>query len=195
MTELSVDRSQIIPRATGNGSDGKFRPCLDRFIKIVCFMLDRGARYKVYAIANTSQVSTPHRRHPVTTCRFLTSAYKEQAHLGARADREARLRESRHRCRIDRTEALVQRRVAQREPGQAPRASWKAMPAVATGSAAAWTRPSNRRSNRRKRASCSAAFKFNSIGPSALREGEKSSRRTRYHGARGDGGAGGPCNM
>ena len=103
------------------GFDGNFRPCLDvRFIKNACCMIDRGARYKVCAIANMFQLSTPHRRHTVTTCRFPSSAYEEQAHLGARAHRVAGLRESRHRCRIDHSEARLQRRVARREPGQAP---------------------------------------------------------------------------
>ena len=55
-----------------NGSYGNFRPCLDvRFTKNVGCMIDRGARYKVYATIHTSQLSTPLRQEQRATRRFL----------------------------------------------------------------------------------------------------------------------------
>ena len=56
----------------GKGSYGNFRPCLDvRFTKNVGCMIDRGARYKVYATIHTSQLSTPLRQEQRATRRFL----------------------------------------------------------------------------------------------------------------------------
>ena len=59
-------------RGTHKGSYGNFRPCLDvRFTKNVGCMIDRGARYKVYATIHTSQLSTPLRQEQRATRRFL----------------------------------------------------------------------------------------------------------------------------
>ena len=91
-------------------------------------MIDRGARHKVYVIANTLQLFTSHRRLPVTTCGFPSSAYPQQAHLGARADRVAGRRGSRRRYRIDHGEALLRRRLAQDEPAQGPGGPCRAPP-------------------------------------------------------------------
>ena len=88
--------------------------------KNVWCSIDRGARYKVYEPTNTSQIETCHRRLTRAGSSFLSSVVNEHAHLGARADQAAGRRESQHRCRIDRGEALLQRRLAQEEPGQHP---------------------------------------------------------------------------
>ena len=55
-----------------NGSSRNFRPCLDvRFTENRPCMIDRGARYKVYATIHTSQLSTPLRQEHRATRRFL----------------------------------------------------------------------------------------------------------------------------
>ena len=82
----------------------------------------RGARYKVYARTITTQLS-PHRRWLTRAdVHFTFSADGEHAHLGVRARRVAERRRSRHRCRIDHCEALLEWRRAREERGQA--AGW-----------------------------------------------------------------------
>ena len=82
----------------------------------------RGARYKVYARTITTQLS-PHRRWLTRAdVHFTFSADGEHAHLGVRARRVAERRRSRHRCRIDHCEALLERRRAREKRGQA--AGW-----------------------------------------------------------------------
>ena len=56
------------------------RPCQDvRFTKNFGCMIDRGARYKVYATIHTSQLSTPLRQEQRATRRFLERRPRRQA--------------------------------------------------------------------------------------------------------------------
>jgi len=118
-----VLRTVYGPRRPGkvNGSHSRNRPCQDvRFTKNGLCIIDREARYKVYAHTNTSRLFTCHWWLTRAACHSLASANDEEAHLVARADRAAERRESRHRYRIDHGSGLFQQQRPQQQPGQGP---------------------------------------------------------------------------
>ena len=93
LRQLVTLNDRILMRTVGNGSHSRNRPCQDvRFTKNGLCIIDRGARYKVYAQTNTSRLFTCHWWLTVTraACHSLASANDEEAHLVARADRGLR---------------------------------------------------------------------------------------------------------
>ena len=83
-----------------------------RFSKKTISTVDRGARYKVYAIANTSQLFLPHRWHPAATCRSPLSACTQHEHLGESAARAEERCTSPLRYLIEHGTSLTQHRSA-----------------------------------------------------------------------------------
>ena len=107
--------------AASNGRDGKNGPCRDvRFTKNLQDIIDRGARYKVYASIHTSQLSNPLRSEARATCCFLASARRAKSLFIERADRHAGRCPSRYQYGIDHGRSLVQRRSVWEEQGQGP---------------------------------------------------------------------------
>ena len=90
----------------------------------------RSSTHKVYEPTITSQLPTKCRQRTTVASRFTSCAREEQTHLGARAHRVAELLESRLRCRIDHGEALLERRVAQKEQAQGPGGPCRRSPAA-----------------------------------------------------------------